>query len=51
MSILDWMSRNVFLVLVLGGMILSSLEVIFRAGRRKAWKCPQCGHRGATADD
>lgn len=49
MDVLNWMSHNFLLTIIIGGGAVSILEAIFGAGRRRAWKCPECGHRGAVS--
>jgi len=49
MEILDWVGKNgclaIVLVILLGSVLTEVVKYMFQSGSRKAWKCPNCGHK------
>jgi hypothetical protein len=48
MDLLRWMGDNFVLTVILAVILWKIAKAAFRTGRSQAWKCPQCGHRGAV---
>lgn len=51
MQVLDWMSHNFFLTIILAGVVSETLIRVFRSGKMLAMKCPKCGFSNVTIVD